>query len=54
LSVRATYATIAWNSAECLVTLASGFVAGGIALVGFGLDSSNVAALWIGRPAGGA
>jgi divalent metal cation (Fe/Co/Zn/Cd) transporter len=45
------YVTIAWNSAECLVALAAGFVAGSIALVGFGFDSaievtSSVAALW--------
>lgn len=43
--------TIAWNSAECLVALAAGFVAGSIALVGFGFDSavevtSSLAALW--------
>jgi divalent metal cation (Fe/Co/Zn/Cd) transporter len=45
------YVTIAWNSAECLVALAAGFMAGSIALVGFGFDSaievtSSVAALW--------
>ena len=45
------HVTIAWNSAECLVALAAGFVAGSIALVGFGFDSaievtSSVAALW--------
>jgi divalent metal cation (Fe/Co/Zn/Cd) transporter len=45
------YVTIAWNCAECLVALAAGFVAGSIALVGFGFDSaievtSSVAALW--------
>jgi divalent metal cation (Fe/Co/Zn/Cd) transporter len=45
------YLTIAWNSAECLVALAAGFVAGSIALVGFGFDSavevtSGLAALW--------
>ena len=45
------YVTIAWNSAECVVALASGFMAGSIALVGFGFDSaieltSSVAALW--------
>jgi divalent metal cation (Fe/Co/Zn/Cd) transporter len=43
--------TIAWNSAECLVALIAGFVAGSIALVGFGFDSaievtSSLAALW--------
>ena len=45
------YVTIAWNSAECVVALAAGFVAGSIALVGFGFDSaievtSSLAALW--------
>jgi divalent metal cation (Fe/Co/Zn/Cd) transporter len=45
------YVTIAWNSAECLVALAAGFMAGSIALVGFGFDSaievtSGLAALW--------
>lgn len=48
---RLQYATIAWNSAECLVALAAGFVAGSIALVGFGFDSavevtSSLAAVW--------
>ena len=45
------YVTILWNSAECLVALVAGFVAGSIALVGFGFDSaievtSSLAALW--------
>jgi divalent metal cation (Fe/Co/Zn/Cd) transporter len=45
------YLTIAWNSAECAVALAAGFIAGSIALVGFGFDSaievtSSLAALW--------
>ena len=45
------YVTIAWNCAECVVALAAGFMAGSIALVGFGFDSaievtSSVAALW--------
>jgi cation diffusion facilitator family transporter len=31
--------TIAWNSLEALVAIGSGFLAGSIALVGFGLDS---------------
>ena len=48
---RLQYATIAWNSAECLVALIAGASAGSIALVGFGLDSaievtSSLAALW--------
>lgn len=43
--------TITWNSAECLVALIAGVMAGSIALVGFGLDSaievtSSLAALW--------
>lgn len=51
LGERLQYATIAWNSAECIVALAAGLVAGSIALVGFGFDSaievtSSVAALW--------
>jgi divalent metal cation (Fe/Co/Zn/Cd) transporter len=51
LGERLQYATMAWNSAECIVALAAGFVAGSIALVGFGFDSaievtSSVAALW--------
>jgi divalent metal cation (Fe/Co/Zn/Cd) transporter len=45
------YATILWNSAECVVALVAGFLAGSIALVGFGFDSaievtSSVAAVW--------
>jgi divalent metal cation (Fe/Co/Zn/Cd) transporter len=51
LGRRLQYVTIAWNSAECIVALAAGFVAGSIALVGFGFDSaievtSSLAALW--------
>jgi len=34
------YLTIGWNSAECLVALVAGFLAGSIALVGFGFDSA--------------
>lgn len=33
------YATIAWNSIEAVVAVASGIVAGSVALIGFGLDS---------------
>lgn len=45
------YATIGWNLAECIVALLAGFLAGSIALVGFGFDSaievtSSLAALW--------
>src|SRR2546425_5156995 len=49
------YLTIAWNSRECVVALPAGFLAGSIALVGFGMDSaievtSSLAALWRLRP----
>jgi len=45
------YLTITWNSAECVVALVAGFLAGSVALVGFGFDSaievtSSIAALW--------
>ncbi len=45
------YFTIAWNSAEGLLSIAAGILAGSIALVGFGLDSfvevtSGAALLW--------
>jgi len=48
---RLEYFTIAWNSLEGLVAILSGLIAGGIALVGFGLDSlievtSGAALLW--------
>jgi divalent metal cation (Fe/Co/Zn/Cd) transporter len=48
---RLEYLTIAWNSFEAAVALASGIVAGSVALVGFGLDSlietaSAVVLLW--------
>jgi divalent metal cation (Fe/Co/Zn/Cd) transporter len=48
---RLQYLTIAWNSAECAVALVAGFLAGSVALVGFGFDSaievaSGLAALW--------
>jgi divalent metal cation (Fe/Co/Zn/Cd) transporter len=48
---RLQYLTIAWNLAECVVALVAGFLAGSIALVGFGFDSaievtSSLAALW--------
>jgi divalent metal cation (Fe/Co/Zn/Cd) transporter len=51
LGERLQYMTMLWNSAECVVALVSGFVAGSVALVGFGFDSaievtSGVAALW--------
>jgi len=48
---RLQYLTIGWNSVECVVALVAGFVAGSVALVGFGFDSaievvSSIAALW--------
>lgn len=48
---RLEYFTIAWNAVEGLVAVASGLIAGSIALVGFGLDSfievtSGLALLW--------
>ena len=48
---RLEYLTIAWNSFEAAVALASGLLAGSVALVGFGLDSvietgSAVVLLW--------
>ncbi len=48
---RLEWLTIAWNSLEALVSLAAGFVAGSVSLVGFGFDSlieltSGAAMLW--------
>ena len=48
---RLQYLTIAWNSVEFVIALVAGFLAGSIALIGFGLDSaievaSSLAALW--------
>jgi len=48
---RLAYFTIFWNSLEALAALISGFIAGSVALVGFGLDSlievtSGAALLW--------
>ena len=48
---RLEYLTLAWNSLEAVVALASGIIAGSVALVGFGLDSviemvSAVILLW--------
>ncbi len=45
------WVTVAWNSVEALASIAAGFLAGSIALVGFGLDSvietaSGAALLW--------
>src|SRR5947208_10632939 len=48
---RLQYLTIAWNAIEFVIALVAGFLAGSIALVGFGFDSaievtSSLAALW--------
>ena len=48
---RLEYFTLAWNTLEALVSLVAGFLAGSIALIGFGLDSviengSATALLW--------
>jgi divalent metal cation (Fe/Co/Zn/Cd) transporter len=48
---RLEYITITYNSLEAVIALASGFIAGSIALVGFGFDSvievtSGAALLW--------
>ncbi len=50
-ALRLEYFTIAWNTAEAAVAIVAGWLAGSIALVGFGLDSiiesiSGVALLW--------
>ena len=50
-AIRLEYFTIGWNSLEALVALLAGFLAGSIALVGFGLDSiaetiSGATLLW--------
>lgn len=49
--LRLEYLTIVWNCLEAGIALASGFVAGSVALVGFGFDSvievsSGAALLW--------
>jgi divalent metal cation (Fe/Co/Zn/Cd) transporter len=36
---RLEYLTIGWNSAEAVIALVAGFLAGSVALIGFGLDS---------------
>jgi divalent metal cation (Fe/Co/Zn/Cd) transporter len=48
---RLEYFTIFWNSLEAIIAIVSGFLAGSVALVGFGFDSlievtSGVALLW--------
>jgi divalent metal cation (Fe/Co/Zn/Cd) transporter len=48
---RLTWATIGYNSLEAILAIGAGFVAGSVALVGFGFDSvielgSSVAGLW--------
>src|SRR5262249_30759766 len=37
--LRLEYLTLGWNSLEALIAIASGLIAGSIALVGFGFDS---------------
>ena len=49
--LRLNYLTLAYNTAEAIVSLAAGLVAGSVALVGFGVDSgievaASVAAQW--------
>jgi len=39
-AVRLEYFTISWNVIEAVVSIGAGIVAGSIALVGFGFDSS--------------
>ncbi len=48
---RLEYFTIVWNSLEAIIAISSGFLAGSVALVGFGFDSlievtSGAALLW--------
>ena len=48
---RLEYFTVAWNTVEALVAILAGYLAGSIALVGFGLDSvietvSGATLLW--------
>jgi divalent metal cation (Fe/Co/Zn/Cd) transporter len=50
-AIRLEWLTIVWNSAEAIIALVAGWLAGSIALVGFGLDSvietaAGVALLW--------
>ena len=50
-AVRLEYFTIAWNTLEALVAILFGFLAGSIALIGFGFDSiieviSGATLLW--------
>src|ERR671914_815639 len=48
---RLEYLTVGWNSLEGVIAILAGFVAGSVALVGFGFDSvievsSGAALLW--------
>ncbi len=50
-ALRLEYATIAWNSAEAVITLVLGFMARSLALIAFGLDSivelfASVVVVW--------
>jgi divalent metal cation (Fe/Co/Zn/Cd) transporter len=56
-AVRLEYFTISWNVVEAFVAISAGFLAGSVALVGFGVDSgieviSAVGLLWRLRKAG--
>ena len=49
--LRLEYLTLAWNSLEAIIAIAAGWLAGSIALIGFGLDSliemsSGAVLLW--------
>jgi divalent metal cation (Fe/Co/Zn/Cd) transporter len=49
--LRLNYVTLAYNTAEAIVSIAAGLVAGSVALVGFGVDSgievtASIAAQW--------
>ena len=39
-AVRLEYFTISWNVAEAVVAIGAGIIAGSVALIGFGVDSS--------------
>jgi divalent metal cation (Fe/Co/Zn/Cd) transporter len=50
-AIRLEYLTVAWNSAEAVIALVAGWLAGSIVLVGFGFDSviettAGVVLLW--------
>lgn len=56
-ALRLEYFTVSWNVIEALVAITAGVIAGSVALVGFGVDSSievisAIALLWRLRKAG--